>query len=728
MRRGQDIDLNARAHGRFMLSDLFAGFASDAGAFAAGAFDVFGGGGAGSAAYMAGRSLVSMARSSRVLRRQLQAHPTLEHLLMDCERLPGSDEHNARVAARVAFMLTRELDARDPTPLVVVFADHLEKLQVEGRRPGETTLNLLVSRLPLCLFVMTGRNVLRWAEEDQTHLDVKGRATWPGLVTESPVPEGPRQHQVGNLSAPDSVDLLERTFALLGVHVAEGVPEALAKVSGGWALHLDTIADVARGRTDLDRPLTLADLGGPLPAVVDRLFDDLVPDQQRALLGACLLPYFDAPLVAHTVGVDVAAVLQLCQRSIVQRTTNAHYPFRVHDEIRWIVRQAGATQSGGWAPEDWHNYGERALEEARKRYEAAMSQDGDRAAILSLALALNLGAENGVYAAWLRGAVRNSPTLKGLSPLVSSEPDVELAHPDIAAMIRYVRAMATKRGDERIEEFARISAGPTDIASTAGLWLAYDLRSAGRTDEAIAQLEALLIDPGDRVRLYALQIPVTYLVGRRYRSAFERLATLDDAGRSRVLSHAWSHHAVFDGRVAHLEDRLQKTVGRRYKIEVMGSWLVAKHHAEGVTAEEIARVGEPARETGHTSSLAQAIRVQAETSLFDDALVDRNLLALAELSESYHRPLRSYIHALAMRSLATGRAVYAAQAAEIARTFQPARDGGWISTEFLLEHLGYPLPPVETQWLDPPEVVRERWLAIFQRTVERARGRIEQGQ
>ena len=37
----------------------------------------------------------------------------------------------------------------------------------------------------------------------------------------------------------------------------------------------------------------------------------------------------------------------------------------------------------------------------------------------------------------------------------------------------------------------------------------------------------------------------------------------------------------------------------------------------------------------------------------------------------------------------------------------------------MLDHLGYTLPPVETQWLEPVEDVRARWVGRYQRLLGR---------
>lgn len=74
---------------------------------------------------------------------------------------------------------------------------------------------------------------------------------------------------------------------------------------------------------------------------------------------------------------------------------------------------------------------------------------------------------------------------------------------------------------------------------------------------------------------------------------------------------------------------------------------------------------------------------------------------------------------LALHALATGDEVslHSAYEAGAALTFRPRT---WIPVEVLLEHLGRPLPLVQTQWLEPYPVVRDRWLAIMRDIISRS--------
>ena len=49
-----------------------------------------------------------------------------------------------------------------------------------------------------------------------------------------------------------------------------------------------------------------------------------------------------------------------------------------------------------------------------------------------------------------------------------------------------------------------------------------------------------------------------------------------------------------------------------------------------------------------------------------------------------------------------------------------ARSSGWIFTEFALELIDRPLPEAPTQWLEPVDVVRERWYGIIRDIIARS--------
>ena len=75
----------------------------------------------------------------------------------------------------------------------------------------------------------------------------------------------------------------------------------------------------------------------------------------------------------------------------------------------------------------------------------------------------------------------------------------------------------------------------------------------------------------------------------------------------------------------------------------------------------------------------------------------------------------SYRSALATASVAyfaDDQASLAQLRDEIADREEP-RSRSWVGLEFLLAHVGLALPPEETQWLEPVELVQRRWVGHF---------------
>lgn len=206
----------------------------------------------------------------------------LEQVPIRLRKPVGSVEETAAVAGRLALSADREIDQMgDPDPrkrpMIVVFVDHMERLQAEGAsRLGEATLNRLISRLPHCLFVVTGRRSLRGAEVE-ARVPAEPQS-WPLLSTEHPPSDEPRQHAMGNLHEPRCGGLLSTWFRPRPIPVAADLVSSLAASTDGWPLHLHTIVTLARERS---RRREAPDRGRPrraAPHLVERLLDDLPPD------------------------------------------------------------------------------------------------------------------------------------------------------------------------------------------------------------------------------------------------------------------------------------------------------------------------------------------------------------------------------------------------------------------------------------------------------------------
>lgn len=713
---GTELRFRTPREGVMTLSDVVTGLVGDA--LAVGGMGVTGGASAGVVSI--GRHLLTKVKTNTTISRTVRRFDGLSQLIADAESLQADRERIAVVASRIMFMLNREIEAMAPAerPTVVVFVDHMERLQIPGgRHLGEAVLNRLVSRAPWILFVVTGRNSLRWHQVSD--LPVSGPACWPLLSTENPPLDEPRQHSIGFLSTSDAEHFLSTSFAAMGIALADGVVEELARSTDGWPLHLQTILAVARGRATSERVLTSQDLGGSFPALVDRLLSDLPTDVAKAFRAACLLPYFDVEFVAAAGQVTAGAVEQLLGRRLVRANEGSVYPYRIHDSLRALVREAGSDAVGGWGAGDWARHTELALREAERRFDAAIATQDDVAAIDSLALGLNVATENNVFDPWLVDGIRESPTIQGLAPRISATPRPG-APDELADVLEFLELRARPPSEDVTSELLELSLRGSPIASSAALWRAYDLRARGRTADALDQIDALLTNVGDRPALYRNQYVTTLRLARRFRDASELLPFLSSAQEAAQTHSLRRSHGHLAGSAEAFHERVERASSRRFQVELLGDELAIRHRQLGVTQEEIDDVYLTAVQVGHRGTQAVCLGLTAELNLWDDDVVSDCLEQLEDLSQRRGRIYRAIPHVLAMRSLALGDPGAAAEARRRASE-ESYRSSSWIPTEILLEHLGHPLDPGEVQWMEPYADVNSRWLAIFGQIVDRAR-------
>lgn len=717
MKPGQDFRLRTPGHVETTMSEVVGGLVSDA----VSVTDLAVSGGVGAGVFGVSRRLVAGAYARSKARRVMGEYPQLAEVIEACEVLPGSPRDVAAVAARACFLISEEVHrmAAADRPTVVVFVDHMERLQVPGRtHGGEWSLNKLVARLPYFLFVITGRNSLRWHESSATHLDERGRSAWPLLGLEPPPTDEPHQHRIGNLSTGDAEQFLNASLERLHVPVEAGLVTHLAGATDGWPLHLDTLVAVADERSDRSTPLTAADLAGPLPDLVERLLHDLPEDQADAFRASCLLPYFDTAFVAAAGDVSRGAVERLTGRTIVRANPSSAYPYRIHETLRELVRTAGSTAHGGWAVDDWRTHAERALAEAERRFHAAMAAHDDLGAVASLALGINVAAENAVDGAWLVPAIRTSPSIIRLAELLPAK-NPPAATAEVANILDFLRTR-TPRRDDATDELRDVIDRRTSVSSTAGLWHAYDLRFQCRWDETLAQFDQLLTDFDDRPSLYLYQKVVTLRIARRFRDAMTYLPRLTAEQQQRTLdSIGRSHGRLTAEGTARLRRVADAAPSRRYQVEVLADWLVVQHRASGARLEDALDLHHQAELIGHQAALAEAATVIGQMNIFDDETFATRSTELEELSRHRSRPFTSWPMLLAMRAWACDEAEHGIRAAEILNSLE-CRPTAFIAIEVLLEHLGHDVRPQPAQWLEPEDDVRARWMAVHTAVRDRA--------
>ena len=662
-----------------------------------------------------------------VRRRQaLSDYPGLAELIEDC-LTSESGSVNPELASDVLFLIDFAIKKMEPAqrPLIIVFVDHLERVQggANSTRTGEHLLNEFVGALPHALFVMTGRNRLDWYKPERTGLAHAGVSKWPCLQPDIALrPKNPRPHVLEVLSTDDAREWIQRQAAELNLPFSPGVVENLVHVTGCWPVHIDAVFDLAQVKVrDGATILTVEDLDGSFDDVVQRLLEDLPADEQAALQAACLLPYFDGALINTMTSEQVSGgtIERLVNRAVVLENFDSWYEYRVHDEVRRAVRAAGPNIQGGWTDADWSSRAKIALTHALTEALAAREKRDDEATLAGVGLAITIAAEYGVAIPdprqpeddGITRARRIAPSHSALLTLIP--PSGQVTHPAVHALIRLVEVLAEPVSEPSIEALAEIAKTGAPCMTDALVWRAYRLRSFDRCVEAAEQFTWLLANGPDRSirlrrRLYSRQIATSYSMGRRFLDAERANEIIDEdqAEVNRITDRAL--HGHLDERYfANLRTRISKA-DPRFAMELHGTL----HH-------RLARVGRLDREAAE-NFLEHATRFGHRTGqrltvtgLALDAIakgLDFNL-ASADVFDT-ERPMASKGEVLALKALRDG------PDAEFFEWLEQApsrvnRGRAWIPVEMLLDHLGYPLPPVDTQWLEPVEDVRVRWVGHY---------------
>lgn len=662
-------------------------------------------------------------------KKTLTAYPDLADTLDACLAAePGSVQPD--LAGDLLFLIDVAINELEPgkRPLIVVFVDHVERVQSGiDTRAGERLLNQMVAALPHGLFVMTGRNELDWYRPERTSLAFAGPTTWPCLLPNRA--DNPRPHLLETLSKEDAREWILRQAEAAALPFAEGVVDNLVEVTGCWPVHIDAVFELARVKAESGAAvLTREDLSGSFDDVVQRLLEDLPATERTALQAASLLPYFDAAFVHSVTGDDVThgAIERLIRRAVVLDNQGNRYSYRVHDEVRRAVRAAGAFVDGGWSALDWTQRAETALVRALDAARAARKADDDEANLSAVGLAITLAAEFGVSVPdaeepeidGLVRARRNAPSLARLLPLIPSSDGV--AHRDWRAMIRMIEVLSLPADhDGVIETLEEIAQQSAVVETDALLWRSYRLRSKNRYAEAAEQLAALRDTASDRDirqrrRVYTRQLGVNYSMARRFRDAAEVMPFLDaDQAKTNQLTDWMLHGDISDEYLENLRNRIPKA-NPRYGLELTGLYHRNLARVGRLDRAEADEFRQHAQKMGHLTAERTALVACALHDIAHGG--DFSPREWPVLDSGLSRASAGEILAFAvLRGDADDDLV---EWLEVARV-KEFRSRAWIPLEMMLDHLGYSLPPVETQWLEPVEEVRARWVGRYQRLLGR---------
>lgn len=676
---------------------------------------------AGSLSTAALRPLLEKALATVQLNAALKRIPALARTLQACSRLQARDA-SPEVAAQVAWVLTEEIDAlpADERPLLIIFIDTFERVQTGDASAAEAMLNRLVSALPYALFVITGRRSVEWHNPSRTNLPVAGASRWPSLVPGRT--EEPRQHLVGRLSAEDALTVFRHRRALGGWPMADDLLPALVHKTAGLPLHMDAVCKHADNLTsDGAEAVTADDVVHNLRDLVHRLVEDLTEEQSRAFHAACLLPYFDIALAAAVGRVPHSAVEACTHRALVEANPSSRYPYRVHDRIREVVREAGCEVKGGWSDADWREAALLGYAEARRRHDQANDADDDRGTMEAIGLGLTLAVSYDLPADWLVEAVERGPSIRGLKP-VSPTVDTSAAG-EAASLVRLIAALDNPKNPAMVDALRGLRDAGTAVAPMASRWMAYRLRSLQRRDDALeAFRDHKLLFP-EEVRYADHQISVTLRQMRRFADAIAYREGHGLEPQMAAILRSHGHHPE------NLESRLAAARAQRSKRFAFEQYTSAHSEEARVSPvperivagiiERATNVGAPEREVDGWIIRGYQ-HLHNETAF--EGVIDR-LLAIGRRQSSFGRITVTRL--LALRARLTLSTEYAERAAAEAALAAPLRGSGWIFTDFAMELIGHPLPEVPTQWLEPVDEVRARWYAVIDGIIDRsARGQI----
>lgn len=715
VRPGEGLDISAKSDTeQTIVSGIFDAIVSDFGYH----LDL----GTGIAAHTI-KSVVAFARE-RLTLSQMRRYPALGGIIDRCSSEVTQSTPSPDVAAAVLEIATRQLcEIKDPEkrPLAVIFIDHFEKLQTNDRRIGEATINLLIGALPQCLFVISGRNHLDWACLARTALPFRGPQIWPRLVRGF-TGENPRQHRLEMLGDSDSEWLFRRRAIRQGFHLSDATVGRLVERTRGWPVHIDAICTLASGITQgTGAEVAAEELDRPLEDVVRRVLENLTENQARAFHGACLLPYFDVPLAAAVADVPEGDVGAMIERAMIEPNDDPQWRWRVHDAVREIIRRAPAGVVGGWTDTDWKCAAHRGLRHVREQFDQADAAGEHIGAVALGGLAITIASEHGVWEEWLSTRVPSRAPAEVLAPLVpTSSP-----HPETDALVRYLHARVMRRGDEALQRLRELFDGESAVARNAGLNRAYKLRAWGQHDFAVEQLKDIIErNPGWRIPVG--QIGITLNQGRRFGDALEYAATVNAKSAVYIRSDQLRSLGYLEhDEILPFERRIAAIENIRFRVELEGAEARSLARCGKATHEEIDWRYRRAVNIGYLAPQRACQFAFACLELANDELYAKHLTELLALVDSATLPCKAAVEAAALRAMLTRDPLDAEYAISLVGADR-SRGASWIPVEVYLEDLGKPLDPVPTQWVEPYEEVRDRWLAIADTIIvkakERARG------
>ncbi|GAA3383941.1 hypothetical protein [Cryptosporangium minutisporangium] len=437
-------------------------------------------------ARLAGRSVRDRIRERRVL----QECPFFERVVDE----PDPAKMRIYLSVLLAWdlaQLQQKASRAGRSLALTVFFDTWERVQDGEPRLGsvEDLLSRLVWLMPTTLFVVSGRNRLRWADdESRARMQWAGPDRWPYLDEGAGRVE-PRQHLVGGLSPEDS----DRFLRLRLMRDAEPVlsPEVrqqIIRAAHGLPLYLDLAAVRYAQLLVSGRTPSPEEFGQPFPEIVLRLMADMSTPQRALLRMASLVGRFDLDLLlAGAPDLPDSEMSRFLRRSIVRHEPEEYLPYSLHETLRHAVRGADLAEDQ-WSDREWRRAAQQLTDEMHRRVDRHTGGDVSMLSTYFLQ-AFRLAPTLGGVEPWLWQLAARLQSLGALPTLALAGASLERGAPaQVAADVFAAVARRRERGPEPTARLLRRSLNDPELDEVgrqfATHWLAWMLDETGDWDDA----------------------------------------------------------------------------------------------------------------------------------------------------------------------------------------------------------------------------------------------------
>ncbi|MEU7154414.1 ATP/GTP-binding protein [Streptomyces sp. NPDC045456] len=449
----------------------------------------------------------------------------------------------------------------------VILLDTFEDTE-DRHRDTERLLQRLVWLMPNALFIISGRNRLRWADDAlQGQLDYTGPHAWPGLTPHNGLSAGAagqggaRQHLIGDFSPQDCDTYLAGRLTHDGRPlISADIRTVITRRSHGLPLHLDLAVARFLEIRRTGRTPTPDDFDHTFPALIARTLSDLTGDERHVLRSASLLDAFDLDLATRAAGLaHQAAARRLTERPMVTEDAYAIWPYHLHGAIRTALRATDDHTEDGWTPADWHRAAERALDALGQQWQDAHARVPGRTLLVAcLRQGLRLARDHRLDdLAWLTDAAfayTDDSVWEPLAPPTAA-PALGEASVDTPAdaLAEVLTAIARRQHEHRERTAERLTAVldtgllPAELNELALYYRAKAHKDLGLTDDALTGMRHVAGAGGRLAPRARRGLANLARIRGDFPTALAAIPSLGWEGRHhRVLAHIHFPHGAID--------------------------------------------------------------------------------------------------------------------------------------------------------------------------------------